>query len=75
MHTSQENAEIAANTIKLGAVDYIVKGNNAFSRLDIVMNNIFKTTELQKSLGSQKTMSWILMILLALLIVGYITTK
>src|SRR5262249_9457645 len=38
--SGQEKAEVAANTMKYGAYDYIVKNDNAFNRLEIVFKNV-----------------------------------
>src|SRR5436190_23935051 len=38
--SSQEKSEVAANTMKYGAYDYIVKNENAFHRLEIILNNV-----------------------------------
>src|SRR3954470_7931746 len=38
--SGQEKAEIAANTMKYGAWDYVVKNESAFHRLEILIKNI-----------------------------------
>src|SRR6185436_19843008 len=51
--SSQEKTEVAANTMKYGAYDYIVKNENAFHRLEILLNNIRGHADLKKNLGTQ----------------------
>jgi two-component system OmpR family response regulator len=73
--SSQEKTEIAANTMKYGAYDYIVKNESAFHRLEIRLNNIRGQTDLRKNLGTQKIFNTILVILVLALIVGFIVSK
>lgn len=42
MLSSQDNIEVATDTMKYGAFDYIQKGENAFIRIQNAMNNIEK---------------------------------
>jgi len=73
--SSQEKTEIAANTMKYGAYDYIVKNESAFHRLEILINNIRGHADLKKNLGTQKIFNTILAILVLALIVGFIISK
>ena len=73
--SGQEKAEVAANTMKYGAWDYIVKNESAFHRLEIVVNNILGHDELSKNLGTQKFFNRFLAILLIALIVGIIIMR
>lgn len=68
--SGQEKAEVAANTMKYGAWDYIVKNENAFHRLEIHINNILGQVDLKKNLGTQKFFNWLLVIIAIALIVG-----
>jgi two-component system OmpR family response regulator len=70
--SSQEKTEVAANTMKYGAYDYIVKNENAFHRLEILLNNIRGHVSLKKNLGTQKIFNTILAILILGLIIGFI---
>ena len=70
--SSQEKTEVAANTMKYGAYDYIVKNENAFHRLEILLNNIRGHADLKKNLGTQKIFNTILAILALALIIGFI---
>ncbi len=73
--SGQEKAEIAANTMKYGAYDYIVKNESAFHKLEIIFNNILGHVELKKNLGMQKFFNAILLILVIGMIVGIIISK
>lgn len=73
--SAEEKPEIAVNTIKYGAYDYIVKNENAFHRLEIVLTNILTHGELKKNLGSQKFFNRLLAILLIGVIIGIIAMK
>jgi len=73
--SSEEKAEIAANTIKYGAYDYLVKNETAFHRLEIILNNILSHGELQKNLGGQKFFNRLLALLLIAVVVGLIVLR
>jgi DNA-binding NtrC family response regulator len=73
--SGQEKAEIAANTMRYGAYDYIVKNENAFHRLEIVIKNILGNTELKKTAGAQKFFNYLLVVLIAALIIGIIVMR
>jgi two-component system, OmpR family, response regulator len=73
--SGQEKAEVAANTMKYGAWDYIVKNESAFHRLEILMNNILGHVELKKNLGTQKFFNRLLGILVVALVVGLLIIR
>lgn len=73
--SAEEKPEIAVNTIKYGAYDYIVKNENAFHRLEILLTNIFMHGDLKKNLGSQKFFNRLLAILLIAVFIGLIIVK
>lgn len=73
--SSQEKSEVAANTMKYGAYDYIVKNENAFHRLQILLNNILGQAALKKNLGTQKVFNVVLAILVIALVIGFIAMK
>lgn len=68
--SGQEKAEVAANTMKYGAWDYIVKNESAFHRLENNINNILGQVDLKKNLGTQKFFNWLLVIIAIALIAG-----
>jgi DNA-binding NtrC family response regulator len=73
--SGQEKAEVAANTMKYGAYDYIVKNESAFHRLEILINNILGHVDLQKNLGTQKFFNRLLAVLVAALLIGFIVSR
>lgn len=73
--SGEEKPEIAVNTIKYGAYDYVVKNENAFHRLEILISNILTHGKLKENLGSQKFFNRLLGLLLLAVIVGYIIMK
>ena len=73
--SGQEKAEVAANTMKYGAYDYIVKNESAFHRLEILFNNILGHVELKKNLGTQKFFNGILVALVVAMIIAFIVSK
>ena len=73
--SGQEKAEVAANTMKYGAYDYVVKNENAFHRLEILLNNILGQSQLKKNLGTQKFFNILLLILVVGMLIGFIIMK
>lgn len=73
--SSQERADVSANTIKYGAYDYITKNEAAFTRLEIVINNIVGHADVRKNLGTQKFFNTILVVLMVALVVGFILMR
>lgn len=69
--SGQDRMDVATNTIKYGAHDYIVKNETAFHRLELAIGNLITFHHLKRSHGFQKMMSRIVWILLFLLI-GYV---
>jgi two-component system OmpR family response regulator len=68
--TAQDKLDIATNTIKYGAYDYIVKNETAFARLENAMTNVLQLHLLQRTNRSQGIMNKIFWVLVATLI-GY----
>jgi DNA-binding NtrC family response regulator len=73
--SGQEKAEVAANTMKYGAWDYIVKNENAFHRLEVIIHNILGHVELKKNLGTQKFFNRLLAVIAIALLVGMIVMR
>ncbi|REJ82404.1 MAG: response regulator [Bacteroidetes bacterium] len=73
--SGQEKAEVAANTMKYGAYDYVVKNEHAFHRLSIITNNLLGHSDLRKNLGTQKFFNIFLGILLIALVLGIIIIR
>ena len=53
--SAQEKPEVSANIIKYGAYDYVVKNQQSFQRLEIIINNILNSRNQKGSSKSQKT--------------------
>jgi len=73
--SSQDNPQIAADTVKHGAYDYIVKNENAFNRLEIMINNSTGHLSLRKQLSVQRTFNIVLAILLVVGLIGFIVSR
>ena len=54
MLSSQDKIEVAMNTVKYGAFDYIVKGETAFHRADNAITNIMNRIEMKSNLTFYK---------------------
>ena len=67
--SSQDRMEVATNTIKYGAYDYITKNETAFHRLELAINNLTEHGKLKKSHGVQKTMNMVFWVLLLIWVV------
>ncbi len=65
--TGQDRIEVASNTIKYGAYDYIVKNETAFHKLELALTQLENLHSLKKSNGFQKSMNlvfWVLVLAL-----------
>lgn len=70
--SAQEKPEVSANLIKAGAFDYVVKNQQAFNKMESIVTTIrnaaAKNTETQSSGISQKSIIYILIAIIALLV-------
>ena len=73
--SSQENPQVASDTIRFGAYDYIVKNESAFQRLEIMINNVTGHRSAQKQLRVQRTFNIILLLLLSALVIGFVVDQ
>jgi two-component system, OmpR family, response regulator len=75
MISAQDRIEVAVNTMKYGAFDYIVKSESAFHRSENVIFNIIKRLKLQSEASLYKKLSVTfgiaLLIMIALVIILY----
>jgi DNA-binding NtrC family response regulator len=55
--TGQDRIEVASNTIKYGAYDYIVKNETAFHKLELAFTQLKNLRSLKKTNGFQRTMN------------------
>jgi len=58
MLSSQDKIDVALNTMKYGAFDYVIKGETAFHRAENALANILKRNELESQLGFYKRFAW-----------------
>src|SRR5262249_48091015 len=70
--SGQEDPAIAAATIQHGAYDYVVKNENAFTRIQLLLDKIYGMNELKGKLSFQRVMNIILLLLFLALIAGVI---
>ncbi len=54
MLSGQDKLEVAVDSMKYGAYDYVIKGETAFSRMDNILNNINELHGLKVAAGSYK---------------------
>lgn len=69
--SAQDRIEVASNTIKYGAYDYIVKGETAFHKLELAVRQLASLRTLKKSHGMQKSLNMVFWVLV-LGLLGYI---
>lgn len=69
MFSGQDRIEVAVNTMKYGAFDYIVKNESAFHRSENVIFNIIKRLKLQGEANLYKRLTYSLGIALLLVII------
>ncbi len=67
--TGQDRIEVASNTIKYGAYDYIVKNETAFHKLELAFTQLKNLRTLKKSNGFQKGLNLVFWVLALGLIV------
>ncbi|MDZ4847564.1 MAG: response regulator [Chitinophagales bacterium] len=72
MLSGQEKIQIAVETMKHGAFDYVIKNESAFLRTQNVINNIFKGIKLQENLKAYKLSTFFLAGVIVLIIVAAI---
>jgi DNA-binding NtrC family response regulator len=54
MLSGQDKLEVAVESMKYGAYDYVVKGETAFSRMENVINNILELSNIKELNQSYK---------------------
>lgn len=66
--SGQDKIEVAIDTIKYGAYDYVVKGESAFSRIENIINNLSELHKIQTINKAQKNTITFLTIVLCLIV-------
>lgn len=69
MLSGQDKIDVAVNTIKYGAFDYIVKGESAFYRAEKAVFNIYRYKKLQGNATKYRNLSLWLAIGLCILVI------
>ncbi len=65
MLSGQDKLEVAVDSIKYGAYDYVVKGETAFSRTENIINNIGELTKAKAiNSGQKKTISLLVVVVI-----------
>src|SRR5689334_17972815 len=70
MWSGQDKIEVAVNTMKYGAFDYIVKSESAFHRAENVIFNIIRKLKLEYNARYYKKLTIIFGVVLGLMIIG-----
>ena len=69
MFSGQDKIEVAVNTMKYGAFDYIVKSESAFHRSENVIFNIIRRLKLQGEASMYKKLTYVFAIAFVVLII------
>jgi two-component system OmpR family response regulator len=62
MLSGQDKIDVAIESMKYGAYDYVIKGETAFSRIENILNNIIELHNLRAANGTYKrivSMLWV----------------
>ena len=69
MFSGQDKIDVAVNTMKYGAFDYIVKSESAFHRSENVIFNIIRRMKLQNQATTYKRLTYIFAIAFVVMII------
>lgn len=72
MLSGQDKIDVAVDTMKYGAFDYVVKGESGFARVENIINNIGELYKLKSINESQKKSITFLVIVISLIIIASI---
>jgi len=72
MLSGQDKIEVAVDTMKYGAFDYVVKGESAFARVENIINNASEIHKLKMVNNSQKKSITFLVTVISLIILASI---
>lgn len=77
MLSGQDKIEVAVDTMKFGAFDYIVKGESAFYRAEKAVFNLYKLAKLKRDAGFYRTLTIAFgaALLLMIILVIYLKSK
>ena len=68
MLSGQDKIDVAIDSMKHGAYDYVIKGETAFSRMENILNNIIELHSYKQSTGTYKKIITFLCVILAVII-------
>jgi DNA-binding NtrC family response regulator len=68
MLSGQDKLEVAVDSMKYGAYDYVIKGETAFSRMENILNNIIELRSVKAANGAYKKV--ISMLIAAIVVVA-----
>lgn len=71
MLSGQDKLEVATDSIKFGAYDYVVKGETAFSRMENILNNVSELHR-SKTIASayKKTITFLAVVIGLIIVLG-----
>ncbi len=72
MLSGQDKLEVAVDSMKHGAYDYVIKGETAFSRMENIFRNIDELTNLRSVNANYKKMVTFLGVVIALIVAASI---
>ena len=70
MVSGQEKIQVAIDSIRNGAFDYVVKNENVFLRAQKVIKNAIKTVKLSEELKFSKRYAWIMVTFIAVILIA-----
>ena len=70
MLSSQEKIDVATNSLKLGASDYVIKNESAFEHLEIIVKKVCKTILLKDNIKKLKIRNTIILIIYFILVIA-----
>lgn len=70
MVSGQEQIQVAIDSIKSGAFDYVVKNENVFLRAQNVIKNAIRALKMSEELKFYKRYAWIMVTLIAIILMG-----
>src|ERR1035437_7782279 len=66
MLSGQDKLDVAVDSMKYGAYDYVIKGETAFSRMENILNNIIELRSVKASNSTYKRINTMLIVAVVL---------
>lgn len=70
MLSGQDKIEVAVNSMRYGAYEYVIKGETAFSRMENIINNIIELHSVRAANSSYKTIIGFLIAAIVVIVAG-----